>query len=268
MEKMHDGGEISIKSEDVEIEAQSNLNEMPQTGQTETAETVQVEAAEERSVSDNCTENGETLIKNEENIRTIFAEMCAPIIKSVATVAEKISTLEKDMAKVITGMNEIQGYRDAVSQLKVSLLRNQQNEERIYKDLEIAKKDEKFVLIKPLLESIISIHTELLSSRLQYETDRDVVVQDCGEKAYKEIIGMHEYQMKNIEGILQIHGVELIWYMPDTSFEAMKQTISKKTELTEDVSKKDFIARTEMPCYCYNDKILRKAKVVMYKVTT
>lgn len=202
----------------------------------------------------------------EESMGTAFTEMCNVIMDSVEEINVKVSKLEDDMEKVKSGMNEIQGYRDAVAQLKISLCRNQQNEERIYKDLEIAKKDERFTTIKPLLESIISIHMELLNSKVQYEEDQETVVQEYGEKAYKEIISLHDYQMKNIEGILQNQGVELIWYLPDTPFNAMEQMVSKNTESTEDISKKDIIVRGETPCYRYNDKVLRKAKVVMYKV--
>ena len=203
----------------------------------------------------------------EESAGTVLTEMCNTIMDSVKEIDAKVSRLENDVEKVKSGMNEIQGYRDAVTQLKISLKRNQENEERIYKDLEIAKKDERFMMIKPLLDSIVSIHMELLNSKVQYEEDKEAVVREYGEKAYKEIISLHDYQMKNIEGILQNQGVELIWHLPDTPFNSMEQMVSKNTEPTEDASKKDVIVRSETPCYRYNDKVLRKAKVVMYKVT-
>lgn len=189
------------------------------------------------------------------------------VLEKLDALSGSISRLQSDMDSMKGKMGELQGYREAVTQLKFSLNRNQQNEERIYKELEAAKKDEHYTTIKPFLEFMVSLHIDLVNSRKQYENDKEAVIEEYGEKAYNEMIELHNFQIESIEGQLQIQGMEIREYAPDSAYVVTEQTPSKTIVEIADSDLNGKIARCETPCYLYKDKVLRKARVVLYKLT-
>ena len=208
-----------------------------------------------------CAKNSKDKYPDEGDIELINKTL----IEKCTCIEDKISEMSKSIDSMKGELDGIQKYGEAVALLKTAVTRNQQNEERIYKELDIAKKDERYSMIKPFLEFMVSQHIDLLNSKKQYENDKEAVIDELGEKAYSEIISLHDFQMEAIESQLKIQGILLEEYVPDSEFNATEQMPSKTTVETEDNSKIGKVAYVEHCCYKYNDKILRKAKVRLYK---
>lgn len=152
----------------------------------------------------------------------------------------------------------------AVETLRRSLALHQTNEDKIYKELEEYRKNQYFNYIKPFLEFLITMLTDMNNSVRQYEEDKTDFVEKYGEAHYEEIINLQKYFADQIAFQLQIQGVEIVEYQPETAFIATEQMIGKPV-LTEDPALVGKVARVDSACYKYEDKILRKAKVSVYK---
>lgn len=91
---------------------------------------------------------------------------------NLSEITAKIASMEECIEKLCTSIDErnrkdaavLQNYRTSLDNLRISLAANQRNEDKIYKELEIAKKDERFLIIRPFLEFIVERHFELVKS--------------------------------------------------------------------------------------------------------
>ena len=182
----------------------------------------------------------------------------------LASISENVSQLISEVAGIKTSLAKLDGYDKAVETLKRSLAANQRNEDNIYKELETYKKNQYFNYIRPFLEFLINILTDMLNLKKQYEDDKEDFVSQHGQEVYDEIIDLNDYYLHQIENQLQIQGVEIIHYESESAFVATEQTISKVI-LTDDDSLVGIVGKVDSACYKFEDKVLKKAKVQVYK---
>lgn len=182
----------------------------------------------------------------------------------ISAIGDNVLRLLEDISEVKASVSRFDGYDKAVETLKRSLAANQRNEDNIYKELETYKKNQYFNYIRPFLEFLINLLTDMLTSKKQYEDDQVEFIAQHGQDVYDEIIELHQYYTQQIESQLQIQGVEIIHYEPETAFIPTEQIISK-TISTEDTLRSGKIGKVDSACYKFEDKVLKKAKVHVYK---
>lgn len=225
----------------------------------------------ETVIQDETTEAATIVVETEkqsqetsETENTSTTEMTEMLTK-ISEVSSALSKLASEVAGIKTGISRFDGYEKAVEALKRSLAANQRNEENIYKELEEYKKNQYYNFIRPFLEFLINLLTDMINSRKQYEDDRDEFIAQHGQEIYDEIIELHGFYVQQIESQLQIQGVEIVNYESGTPFVSIEQIISKPI-LTEDSSLAGTVGKVDSACYKFEDKILKKAKVHVYKV--
>lgn len=219
--------------------------------ETEESATIIVET-EKKDMSDEPESSTSALPVSEESLELI------------TTIGDNVEKLLGELTALRASVSHFDGYDKAVDTLKRSLAANQRNEENIYKELETYKKNQYYTYIRPFLEFLINLLTDLLGSMKQYEDDKDEFIESHGQEMYNEIINLHKYYAQQIESQLQIQGVEVIHYENSTPFIATEQIISK-TILTEDSSLSGTVGKVDSACYKFEEKVLKKAKVHVYK---
>lgn len=182
----------------------------------------------------------------------------------LSSIGDSISQLLDGVAGLKASMARFEGYDKAVETLKRSLAANQRNEENIYKELETYKKNQYYNYIRPFLEFLINLLTDLISSLKQYEDDQEDFTESHGQEMYNEIISLHKYYVQQIESQLEIQGVEITHYECGTPFIATEQIISK-TIPTDDSGLSGTVGKVDSACYKFEEKVLKKAKVQVYK---
>lgn len=202
-------------------------------------------------------------LHNTEKIHKLTAHMSAVEEKTI-DLAGKVDNLLVDVQSIKESMKAFVGYEKAVETLKKSLAGNQRNEENMAKELAVYKKDAYFTNIRPFLEFMVQLYSEMGKSEKDYLKDRGKLVEKYGEIMFNEIIDLHKYFLEQIENQLHIQGVEIITYQPDTDFVTGEQILSKPV-LTDDEKKVGKVAVADSNCYKYQDKILKKARVQVYK---
>lgn len=219
----------------------------------EESETVASISVETKSVTD------EAEISNDSSVPETSA-----VFDLIATLGDNLSKLMGEISDIKVGISKFDGYEKAVETLKRSLAANQHNEDNIYKELEEYKKNQYYNYIRPFLEFLINLLNDMINSKKQYEDDHDEFISQHGQEVYDEIIELHEYYVQQIESQLQIQGVEIVNYEPGTPFISTEQIISKPI-LTEDVILSGMVGKVDSACYRFEDKVLKKAKVHVYK---
>lgn len=223
------------------------------------------------SVSETAERSAEIVPETEKSTEQEEQEIRTPDIFLSEKTFETISSIEKNVQAVIEKIAEMEsyvhkfdGYDKAVDTLRRSLAANQRNEENIYKELEVYKRNQYYNYIKPFIEFLINILTDMVSSRKQYENDAVEFIASHGQEVYDEIIEIYDYYIQQIESQLQIQGVEILRYEPETPFVSTEQTISK-TIFTESPEKTGLVGKVISDCYKFDDKVIKKAKVQVYK---
>lgn len=191
-------------------------------------------------------------------------EYMLDVLDEVRKMSVVVSNVAEQVTSLKAGMIKFADYDTAVETLKRSLNVHQHNEDNIYKELEGYKKNQYYNYIRPFFEFLISLLTDMIASKKQYENDKDEIIEHNGQEIYDEIIELHKYYTQQIESQLQIQGVEIIEYSPNTPFISMEQIISTPV-LTADNSLVGLVALADSACYKFEDKIIKKAKVHVYK---
>ncbi len=191
----------------------------------------------------------------------IQAEDMAELRQAVDSVSKEVAEIKKTVEVDI-----LKQYSSIINDLKLSVASNLAHEESMHKELELARKDEHFVTIRPFISFIVELHAEYSDTLREYEEDSDNLIASYTEKGYKEIVDMISYNIDKISGELSRQGVEILDYDAGTEFITTEQTVMKKTEPTTDEALVGKIARVISSCYKYGDKVLKKAKVSLYKI--
>ena len=187
------------------------------------------------------------------------------IIGKTDEITAAVSDSAKKIGELNTRVNTlVSEFHRTVETLKLSLAANQRNEANIHKELEVYKNNQYFMYIKPYLEFMISMLDDLKGSKKDYEKDKDSIVESNTEDIFNEIIGLHDMFIKQLVSQLKIQGVEIISYQPGDKFIPLEQIITK-TEPTDDPDSVEKIASAESDCYKFEDKVLKRAKVHVYK---
>jgi len=264
--------ECQVKAEQTEeaSEEPEPQQEEQSCGQSETEEVVEEQPVEE-SAGEAC--EGQTAMQN------VSDERLEAMAKQIADTADTAACMNQKVDKVATQLDAVQkrmetlaGYEKAVSTLeravdtlKVSLAANQHNEENLVKELAIYKKDSYFTNIRPFLEFMVGFDIEIKDSKKQYVKDKDDFIANSSEEVYEEIIQLHDYFLGQLENQLEIQGVSIVTYEPETDFISGEQMVSRPV-FTDDAGKVGKVAAVDSECYMYQDKVLRKSKVQVYRM--
>lgn len=186
------------------------------------------------------------------------------LLAKTSEISEGLINLLSEVSGIKADLSKFDGYEKAVDTLKRSLAAHQHNEDSIHKELEGYKRNQYYNYIRPFLEFLINLLTDMINSKKQYEGDHDDFVSQHGQEVYNEIVELHDFYIQQIESQLQIQGVEVINYETDTPFIPTEQIISKPI-ITENVDLVGMVGQVDSACFKFEDKILKKAKVHVYK---
>lgn len=234
----------------------------------------------ESNETDEIANNGSLKEKSEESIKDTSdmavdntkldfdsQKLCSDVgalIDNVKIISEGVSTLSAEMNMLKSQMCKLDVCDKTLETLKRSLAANINNENNIHKELEVYKKNQYFSYIRPFMEFIIGLLVDISESRKQYINDKESIVGSYDEKIYEEIINLHTYYIQQMTSQLHIQGVEIVSYEVNSDFIATEQMISK-TVSTDNKELTGKISSFDVPCFKYDDKILKKAKVQVYK---
>lgn len=186
------------------------------------------------------------------------------LLAKTSEISEGLINLLSEISGIKADLSKFDGYEKAVDTLKRSLAAHQHNEDSIHKELEGYKRNQYYNYIRPFLEFLINLLTDMINSKKQYEDDHDDFVSQHGQEVYDEIVELHDFYIQQIESQLQIQGVEVINYEIDTPFIPIEQIISKPI-VTENAELVGMVGRVDSACFKFEDKVLKKAKVHVYK---
>lgn len=219
------------------------------------------------TTNDNDSSNCEEAVTETEKVKTVSAlnsEEITAMFDEIKKMSSQLSEIIENVAGIKSGISRFNSYDSAVDTLKRSLSVHQRNEDNIYKELEQYKKNQYYNYIRPFFEFLISLLTDMISSKKDYQNDEIEFVEKHGQGIFDEIIDLHNYYIDQIVSQLQIQGVEVIEYQPNTPFIPTEQLISTPV-LTEDISMVGQVASADSYCYKFEEKIVKKAKVHVYK---
>ncbi len=235
---------------------------------TET-EILQAEELVIESVEVNDTTDMEQDIVDED----IAEENKSDVTATLSTLLEKANRIDLETAKNSQFLNEIKstvesinaGYSNTVEALKRSLAANQTNENNIYKELETYKKNQYLMYIRPFLEFMITLLEDFKRSRAEYINDKNAILKENSVDLFNEIINFYDSYIELIQNQLEIQGVEIIKHQTGEKFNAAEQIISK-TIATNDSQLVGTVGKAESDCYIIDQKVLKRAKVQVYKL--
>lgn len=235
---------------------------------TET-EILQAEELVIESVEVNDTTDMEQDIVDED----IAEENESDVTATLSTLLEKANRIDLETAKNSQFLNEIKstvesinaGYSNTVEALKRSLAANQTNENNIYKELETYKKNQYLMYIRPFLEFMITLLEDFKRSRAEYINDKNAILKENSVDLFNEIINFYDSYIELIQNQLEIQGVEIIKHQTGEKFNAAEQIISK-TISTNDSQLAGTVGKAESDCYIIDQKVLKRAKVQVYKL--
>ncbi len=195
------------------------------------------------------------------------------VLAAVNNVAEKadlfssqLNSLSAEISSVKAQVVRLAAYDTAVETLKRSLAANQTNENNLHKEVEEYKRGTYFTNIKPFLMFMIEMLCDLKNTKSEYTDDREAFISENSEKIYNEICLMLDYYIERIEGQLEIQGVKIISYENGSAYVPIRQKIAK-TVATDRAELNGMLAKIYSDCYMYEEKILKPAKVHVYKLS-
>lgn len=235
---------------------QENITEVqPVEIKAESETEVQPVAIAQDEVKNISTPDSECSGVSEDRIRAIVEECEKPMMSDCREIKETVNNIKEEIEKMTS-------YAVAVDSLRKSIFINRDNEEKLRKELDSYKNDERFKQIKPFLMMVVQMHSELDKSRAEYSDPK--CVEELGEAVCKEIVDALDYLIGMVEAQMQVQGITVNDYEEGTSLIVTEQIIVKTvpTDVDENVGK---IAVCKSKAYIYEGTVLQKAKVFVYK---
>lgn len=191
----------------------------------------------------------------------------AEIMNSINLLALKVDSMNNVLETVKNKLVPLDGYQKIVNQVTPTLDLLRRSEENAFKEAEQYKNDFLYTIIKPFLDSFIELSKELAKSKVDYEGDKESILQSNSESFYNEVIGLHTYLQQTVDGMLIAHGVIKKVYTAETEYIPLEQK-AVKTVLTDDPAKEGMVAAVISDAYIYSsgNKVIRQANVHVYKV--
>lgn len=253
-----EGAEIFSQQENVILESESEVNNEEKTDTDDVAEV----AAEAQNIE----ENIEAESEDEEAIQDTGADG-DEIIKRLNGIEESIANLCESIEEHgRRDADTLVKYGSALGELKTSLAANQRHEDMIYAELQKAKSDERFTIIRPFLEFMVERHKDSSVTYKRYEADQADMEKRYTQEGYKLIIDEIKFQLALYEGELRRQGVEIRNYEHESEYDVRYHWFNGQVVITEDEDKVGKIAQVDSMCYVYdNEKVLSRAKVRLYK---
>ena len=274
--KLNDADDVTNSKSEPEPEVVAPKAAEPEPKPSAT-ETEQCEAATETctATAEQCTATAEATPEPAET--TTKAEAAAPAVDLTElygmierntdrtdAFSSKLAHLSQSIETMNQQVTRLAAYDTAVETLKRSFAANQVSENNLYKEVETYKKGMYFTYVKPFLMFMIEMLCDLKNSKAQYTDDKEAFIAENGENIYEEICSLHDFYINSFESQLRIQGVQIIAYELGSEYVPIQQHIAK-TIPTDDPALNSTLAKIYCDCYMYEDKILRPAKVHVYK---
>lgn len=240
----------------------------------ETSNNTDIEQAQAEELVIESAEDNDTTYKKQDIVgKNIAEENESDLTATLSTLLEKANRIDLETAKNTQFLNEIKstiefiniGYGNTVEVLKRSLAANQTNENNIHKELETYKKNQYLMYIRPFLEFMITLLEDFKRSKAEYINDKDVILKENSVDLFNEIINFYDSYIELIQNQLEIQGVEIIKHQTGEKFNAVEQIISR-TIATSDSQLAGTVGKAESDCYIIDQKVLKRAKVQVYKL--
>ena len=164
----------------------------------------------------------------------------------------KLVELEEDIHTVnvqLTAANRAVAVHEEIE-------RNLNNELQRYKNEFYDK------LASPFLMQFIGLYIDMTEELAELRTEKETAPDNEFLKAYIKSL---EYYADSVRGVLTNNSVEIHTPEPGDKYDYLEHRISK-TVPAEDPALRDCIASVKSSAFVYNGKVLRPAKVAVYKV--
>lgn len=197
-------------------------------------------------------------------------EMVLSAVKNISDKTDsfsgQISNISAELSSVKAQVTRLAAYDTAVETLKRSLAANQTSETNLYKEVEKYKKGTYFTNIKPFLMFMIELLCDLKKTKAEYTDDSEAFIKENSESVYNDICLMLDYYIENVEKQLGIQGVTIYSYECGSAYVSRYQQIAKAVP-TDDPELNGTVAKIYCDCYMYEDKVLKPARVHVYKLS-
>lgn len=197
-------------------------------------------------------------------------EMVLSAVKNISDKTDsfsgQISNISAELSSVKAQVTRLAAYDTAVETLKRSLAANQTSETNLYKEVEKYKKGTYFTNIKPFLMFMIELLCDLKKTKAEYTDDSEAFIKENSESVYNDICLMLDYYIENVEKQLGIQGVTIYSYECGSAYVPHNQQIAKAVP-TDDPELNGTVAKIYCDCYMYEDKVLKPARVHVYKLS-
>ena len=197
---------------------------------------------------DDDTAVNETAEPDEPDEPDVLSELADRISEQSSQIAKLTELIEKLSSQVAAGNKAIAVHEE--------IERNLNNELQRYKNDFYDK------LATPFLMQFIGLYIDLSEEMAEIKEEHDAAPEKEYLKTQLDSLG---YYADSVKGALINNGVEIKTPEPGSSYDYREQRISK-TIPTDDETLRDCVAEARSDAFIYNGKVLRPAKVVVYKV--
>ena len=167
--------------------------------------------------------------------------------KQTESLRSQLSDISDNMMLVLKNLTEVGKMASAHEQIEANL----------NKELQKYKDDFYDQLAAPFLNQLISIHNEMQSEKESCESKND--------ESLKDTIDCLTYYIQKVESSIINSGVEIRKPEVGDKFNHIEQIIVKAIAC-DDPEKKEIIESVRSATYIYHGKVLKPARVTVYKV--
>lgn len=208
----------------------------------------------------NVDENEEKNQKSEDKNNSVSSALdITEMLNQQTSIAQKVGRLENSMSSMASESKEM------LLQLKRQLEFHQNNEDRLRKEVDSYKRDEKYVALKPLLEFMIDMRIDFAEMLSDYQEKLNVEDQGPDDSLIKEICNTFAFNIKQIDQVLRFQGVVVKTFQPGDEYSVGENQVMRAFVETNDETLTGKIAMAVNDCYLMNDKVIKQAKVKLYK---
>ena len=157
---------------------------------------------------------------------------------------------------------DVQGIYAQLSAANKAITVHEEIERNLNNELQRYKNDFYDKLASPFLMQFIGLYIDMTEELDELRADSEnAPVSEYLDSYIKSL----EYYADSVRGVLTNNSVEIKTPVPGDKYDYLEHRISK-TVPTEDPDMRDCIASVKSSAFVYNGKVLRPAKVAVYKV--
>lgn len=181
----------------------------------------------------------------------------------VAALSEQLATQHQEQLSYISALSsEVEELSSQVAAGNRAIAVHEQIENNLNTELQRYKNDFYDKLASPFLMQFIGLYMDITEECEELEEELEKAPDNDFLKMHLKSL---RYYADSVRGALTNNGVEIKTPEPGSKYDYKEQRISK-TVPADDPELRDCIASVRSSAFIYNGKILRPAKVVVYKV--